>query len=68
MTKITTGQVDCVGTELTFQDRMKAQCRQIEEYRLMVLRQEGRRLSKDEAALEWIATFAEDFARDTGIA
>lgn len=42
--------------------RMQAQCRQIEQYRLAVMRDQGRRLSADEAALEWIANYAEEFA------
>ncbi len=40
---------------------MEAQCHQIERYRLEVLRDEGRELSRDEAALEWIERYAEGF-------
>jgi hypothetical protein len=40
---------------------MEAQCHQIERYRLDVLRNEGRELSRDEAALEWIERYAEGF-------
>jgi hypothetical protein len=53
------------GAETATQDdflaRMEAQCHQIERYRLDVLRNEGRELSRDEAALEWIERFAEGF-------
>ncbi len=46
-----------------FQARMEDQCHQIEAYRQRVLRQEGRVLSPDEAGLEWVERFAEEFAR-----
>ena len=47
-----------------FTVRMQRQCRQVEQYRQSVLQNEGRYLSKDEAAAEWIEQFAEGFARD----
>ena len=50
-----------VATQDDFQTRMEAQCQQIERYRLEVLRNEGRELSQDEAALEWIERYAESF-------
>ena len=43
---------------------MKAQCHQIERYRLDVLHKEGRELSRDEAALEWIERYAESFDQE----
>ncbi|MEH6582451.1 MAG: hypothetical protein V7754_10995 [Halioglobus sp.] len=46
-----------------FRQRMEAQCGQIERYRLAVKRHEGRCLSSDEAAREWIERFAEAFAQ-----
>ena len=47
-----------------FLARMKAQCYQIEQYRVAVMRTEGRRLSQDEAGMEWVERYAEAFARD----
>ncbi|MDX1733967.1 MAG: hypothetical protein R3228_06365 [Halioglobus sp.] len=43
---------------------MESQCLEIERYRLAQLRDSGRHLTPDEAALEWVARFAADFARD----
>jgi len=40
---------------------MERQCSEIRAYRKAVLRDSGRRLSLDEAALEWIDRFAESF-------
>ena len=48
------------GEEM-FRLRMESQCHQIKRYRLKVLRERGRLLSADEAALEWIARFAAAF-------
>ena len=47
-----------------FRQRMQAQWCQIEQYRQSVLRDEGRLLSRDEAAMEWIDRFAAAFARN----
>ena len=44
-----------------FRLRMERQCSEIRAYRKAVLRDSGRRLSLDEAALEWIEQFAENF-------
>ncbi len=44
-----------------FRMRMESQCRHIKRYRLKVLRESGRLLSADEAAMEWIARFAATF-------
>jgi hypothetical protein len=49
-----------------FLGRMEAQCDRIRQYRDDVLRKEGRTLSYDEAALEWIERYAEVFAREHG--
>jgi hypothetical protein len=46
-----------------FRIRMKDQCLRIEQYRLAVMRAEGRCLSEDEAGLEWVDRHAEAFAR-----
>ena len=45
----------------SFTERMEAQCCQIRRYRRDVIRKEGRELSPDEAALEWIERYAETF-------
>lgn len=47
---------------------MKAQCEAIERYQLQVIQDEGRQLSLEEAAREWIDRFAESFARNYGTA
>lgn len=44
--------------------RMQAQCERIRRYRDQVLREQGRALTYDEAALEWIERYAEVFARN----
>jgi hypothetical protein len=49
-----------------FLGRMEAQCDRIRQYRDDVLRKEGRTLSYDAAALEWIERYAEVFAREHG--
>ena len=46
-----------------FQMRMQDQCDEIEQYRLAALKTQGRRLSMDEAGLEWVERHAEAFAR-----
>lgn len=46
---------------------MAAQVCRIRQYRQEVFEKEGRQLSYDEAALEWIERFAERFARDNDI-
>jgi hypothetical protein len=40
---------------------MEAQCCQIRRYQREVIRKEGRELSPDEAALEWIERYADSF-------
>ena len=61
-----------VGVELldaddVFRARMVEQLCHIEHYKQMVLRTQGRRLSGQQAALEWISKFAEQFPQtETG--
>jgi hypothetical protein len=47
-----------------FLGRMESQCSHIRRYRRELIRTEGRHLSYDEAALEWIERYAEIFARE----
>jgi len=47
--------------EDAYRTRMIEQLCHIEQYRLDVLDREGRRLDSQQAALEWIEKFAEDF-------
>ena len=56
----------CIGVEFldensAFRARMVEQVCAIEEYRRQVFRDEGRRISRDEAAREWIGRFAGQF-------
>jgi hypothetical protein len=56
----------CIGVEfldaaMAFRARMVEQVCAIEEYRRQIFRDEGRRLTRDEAAREWIGRFAEQF-------
>jgi hypothetical protein len=53
--------VDDVQKPGNFRRRMEAQCCQIERYRAEVLYSEGRFLSQNEAALEWIERYAPAF-------
>lgn len=47
-----------------FRLRMLNQCRLIGEYRQAVLKETGRLLTLDEAALEWVERYAATFDRD----
>lgn len=47
-----------------FRLRMEKQCIQINKYRRSMLRECGRLLSPDEAALEWIERYAATFDSD----
>lgn len=47
-----------------FLQRMEYQCFQIERYRWKTRLVEGRVLSEDEAAQEWIQRYAAEFARN----
>ncbi|NEX20026.1 PilZ domain-containing protein [Thiorhodococcus mannitoliphagus] len=51
------------GVEAEYSIRMVEQVCHIEHYRRQVLDQEGRSLTSEEAALEWIEQFAERFPR-----
>jgi hypothetical protein len=55
------GTEGTTGIHSAFQARMEAQCKQIDQYRLRVMRGEGRHLSQDQAALEWIDRYADTF-------
>jgi len=50
-----------LGRETAFRARMIEQIAHIEQYRLDVLLQQGRRLTRREAAEEWIAQHAAEF-------
>ena len=50
------------GTREAFRARMRAQCEAIERYQSHAVQDEGRELSLEEAAREWIAQFAGRFA------
>ncbi len=49
-----------------FKARMVAQICQIEEYIRDIQKSEGRRLTREEAAREWIGRYAEEFADTIG--
>ena len=50
------------GTQEAFKARMRAQCEAIEQYQSHAIYDEGRELSLEEAAMEWIDQFAGSFA------
>lgn len=50
-----------ISGQEAFRLRMQSQCRQIGLYRQKVLKNSGRLLSLDEAALEWIERYAATF-------
>ena len=54
-------------TNEAFKARMVAQFCQIEDYRQDVLRTEGRELSSEDAAREWIMRYAAEFADTMGL-
>ena len=53
------------STEDLFRARMLDQVRQIRRYRKKKLKDTGRLMSLDEAAIEWIERYASSFDRDT---
>ena len=53
--------VEFLNTDDAYRTRMVEQLCHIEQYRLEVLHNEGRKLSAEQAALEWISKFAADF-------
>lgn len=54
-------EVGATVTRDAFRARMESQCHHIEQYRQNVLRETGRELTLDEAALEWIERYASTF-------
>ena len=56
-----------LDTQEAFVARMEAQCQAIEKYRVQTMQDEGRQLSLDEAAKEWIDLYADSFARNNDI-
>ena len=50
----------------SFKARMVAQFCQIEDYKRAICQKEGRHLSSEEAAAEWIGRYAEEFADTIG--
>ena len=65
-TKVNQSRVGMISGQDAFRERMKQQCRLIRQYRQIVLRESGRLLSPDEAALEWIEKYAATFDRSCG--
>jgi hypothetical protein len=53
--------IEFLNDEDAFRARMVEQLCYIENYKISVLRDEGRRLSIDEAAREWISKYASEF-------
>ena len=53
--------VELLDSDDVFRTRMIEQLCHIEHYKQMVLRTQGRQLSGQQAALEWITKFAEQF-------
>jgi hypothetical protein len=49
-------------TQEAFQARMRAQCEAIQQYQSKVIREEGRDLTLEEAAVEWIELYADNFS------
>lgn len=56
--------VALLGAEEGFRSRMVEQVCHIEHYRQEVLHREGRQLTAQQAALEWIGKYADTFAPD----
>ena len=55
------------STEELFRARMLEQVRQIRRYRKKILKDTGRLISLDEAAMEWIERYASSFDMDSVI-
>lgn len=55
---------DSESIGIRFARRMEDQCQQVERYRQKVMQCEGRQLSPDEAALEWIEYYAKAYAEE----
>jgi hypothetical protein len=65
-TKVNQSRMGILPGQEAFRERMEQQCHQIRQYRQSVLRDSGRLLSPDEAALEWIAQYAAHFDTTSG--
>lgn len=61
MTTLKESCTEGVTTQDGFRIRMEAQCGQIERYRVLVKDTQGRCLSLNEAAMEWIERYAPAF-------
>ena len=59
--KVIQSRTDTASGPDAFRNRMEQQCHQIKQYRQSMLRESGRLLSPDEAALEWIERYAATF-------
>ena len=59
--KLIQSRTDTASGPDAFRNRMEQQCHQIKQYRQSMLRESGRLLSPDEAALEWIERYAATF-------
>ena len=57
-------RVPSISRQEAFRLRMQNQCRRITLYRQAVLKETGRLLTPDEAALEWIERYASTFDMD----
>lgn len=55
------GMTETLSGQDAFRFRMEQQCCRITQYRQSMLRDCGRQLSADEAALEWIERYAATF-------
>ena len=51
--------VEFIGSDTTFRQRLVAMVQDIDNYRLQVQEQQGRHLTGQQAALEWISRFAD---------
>jgi len=59
--RVIQSRTDTLLGQDAFRNRMEQQCHQIKQYRQSMLRECGRLLSPDEAALEWIERYAATF-------
>ena len=59
--RVIQSRTDTLSGQDAFRNRMEQQCHQIRQYRQSMLREGGRLLSPDEAALEWIERYAATF-------
>jgi hypothetical protein len=59
--RVIQSRTDTASGPDAFRNRMEQQCHEIKQYRQSILRDSGRLLSPDEAALEWIERYAATF-------